>query len=140
MRAINAKIDALFVEGPDDGSVVNALVERTLHIDISHRRSRLVRTNEAGGGDAWALRAFRDYVELKHEGARVGLILDRDSAENVAGILPESPVLSYASEASRIAKETHGAEYQLRQVRKVRRERRTPAPHHPTLTVSDVGA
>jgi hypothetical protein len=27
-REINARIDALFVEGPDDGALVNALVNR----------------------------------------------------------------------------------------------------------------
>jgi hypothetical protein len=60
-RQINAKIDALFVEGPDDGAVVNALVKKLLGIDLA-KRPYLVRANEAGGGDSWALREFDQLV------------------------------------------------------------------------------
>lgn len=34
-REINTKIDALFVEGPDDGVVVNALVKKVLGLDLA---------------------------------------------------------------------------------------------------------
>jgi hypothetical protein len=109
-RAINAKLDALFVEGPDDGAVVNAFIQKLTGADLA-TRARLVRTKEQGGGASWALRAFDDYVAAALDGARVGLIL-------VAGIVPSSPVLEYAVAASRIAKEEHGAEYDPAHVRK----------------------
>ncbi len=78
---INPRIDALFAEGPDDGAVVNALVRKALGIELA-RRPFLVRVNEEGGGDSWALRQFDAYIETNREGARVGLILDRDAPEN----------------------------------------------------------
>jgi hypothetical protein len=34
-REINARIDALFVEGPDDGAVVNAFVKKRVAIDLA---------------------------------------------------------------------------------------------------------
>lgn len=165
-RAIDAKLDALFVEGPDDGVVVNALVLKGTGVDITRRESRLVRLNEEGGGDAWALRQFDDKVKTARAGARIGVIVDRDSAENdkwpavrdrlrrlglqvdapipagaivdgrcgiwmwpdnvshgdlesfVAGIVPRSAALTYAEEASQIAKAAHGAEYETRHARK----------------------
>ena len=80
-RAINPKIDALFVEGPDDGAVVNAFVKRLTGADLA-RRPYLVRTNESGGGAPWALRAFDEYVTSAPDGARIGLIIDRDGIEN----------------------------------------------------------
>jgi hypothetical protein len=158
-RAIDARIDALFVEGPDDGAVVNAFVHKATGVDLSHRSTRLVRAGEAGGGDAWALRKFDEHVATAREGARIGVIVDRDTPENdkwpavlnrlrrlggasdspsangaivggcygiwmwpdnvshgaletfVAGIVPASAALAYATEASRIAKNDHGAEY-----------------------------
>jgi hypothetical protein len=81
-REINDKIDALFVEGPDDGAVVNALVEKLVGIDLARRPHRVVRTREEGGGDSWAIREFEDYIAKTHQGARVGLIVDRDDATN----------------------------------------------------------
>ena len=167
-RAINARIDALFVEGPDDGAVVNTFVKKLAGVDLA-RRPYLVRTDEDGGGAPWALRAFDEHVAKALDGARVGLILDRDGIENrpdnwpkvrallarlggtvddprleghivhgrfgiwmwpdnvtvggdletfVAGVVPPSPVLEYAAEASRVAKEAHGAEYELAHARK----------------------
>jgi hypothetical protein len=165
-RSINAKIDALFVEGPDDGAVVNTLVKKALGIELA-RRPYLVRANEEGGGDAWALREMERHIATEQPGARVGAIVDRDSLENdkwpavsallrrlgmdtldgptaagaivdgrhgiwmwpdsvtygdletfVAGIIPQSALLAYATEASRVAKEEHAAEYAVRHARK----------------------
>lgn len=76
-RTLNAKLDALFVEGPDDGAVVNALVKKLLGLDLS-RRPYLVRTNEDGGGASWALSAFDAYVKEAPAGSRIGVIVDRD--------------------------------------------------------------
>ncbi|HWU86809.1 MAG TPA: DUF3226 domain-containing protein [Kofleriaceae bacterium] len=166
-REINDKIDALFVEGPDDGAVVNALVRKLSGIDLAKRPYRVVRTLEDGGGDSWALREFERYLATERPGARVGLIVDRDEVTNdkwpavsailhrlgvetrdgptaggaiidgrygiwmwpdntshgdletfVAGIVPQSALLTYASEACRVAKGEHAAEYELRHVRK----------------------
>ena len=166
-RVINAHVDALFVEGPDDGAVVNALVSKCLGIDLA-RRPHLVRTEESGGGAEWAMRKFKEYVATPPGEARVGLVIDRDGLEQrrdnwaavcellkglgnaadspspaghlvngrfdvwmwpdnatlgdlesfVADIVPQSPTLAYATEASRIAKEAHGAEYPLAHARK----------------------
>ena len=165
-REIRAKIDALFVEGPDDGAVVNALVKKRLGIDLA-RRSRLVQVNEEGGGDTWALSEFERYVAAEQPGARIGVIVDRDGVANnkwpavsallrrlgvespggpavegaivdgrhgiwmwpdnishgdletfVAGIIPQSELLAYANEASRVAKEDHAAEYEVGHSRK----------------------
>ncbi len=160
-RTIDARIDALFVEGPDDGAVVNAFVRKVTGVDLSHRSARLVRTEEAGGGDAWALRQFDEQIATARQGARIGVIIDRDGPENdkwpavrdrlrrlgetsdgpsangaivrgrygiwmwpdnvshgaletfVTGIVPPSAALDYAKEASRIAKDDHGAEYEV---------------------------
>lgn len=79
-REIKAKIDALFVEGPDDGAVVNAFVNKLTDIDLA--KLRLVKTKEEGGGDTWALPAFEKYIGEKRENARVGLIVDRDGPQN----------------------------------------------------------
>jgi len=166
-REINDKIDALFVEGPDDGAVVNALIEKLAGLDLARHPHRVVRTKEEGGGDAWAIRAFEDYIAKARPDARVGLIVDRDDAENdkwpavsevlrrlgmdprggptaggaivagrfglwmwpdnashgdledfVAGVIPQSPVLTYAIEACGVAKASHAAEYELRHARK----------------------
>lgn len=81
-REINDKIDALFVEGPDDGAVVNALVKKLLGIDLARTPYRVVRTREEGGGDVWALREFKKYIDTARPSARVGLIVDRDDATN----------------------------------------------------------
>jgi hypothetical protein len=81
-RTIDARIDAQFVEGPDDGAVVNAFVRKVTGVDLSHRSTRLVRTDEAGGGDAWALRQFDEHIATAREGARIGVIIDRDTPEN----------------------------------------------------------
>jgi hypothetical protein len=80
-RQINPKIDALFVEGPDDGAVVNALVRKLAGVDLA-RRPWLVRTSDEGGGDSWALGEFEKYIATERQGARVGLIVDRDNATN----------------------------------------------------------
>jgi len=160
-RTINAKLDALFVEGPDDGAVVNAIAKKLLGLDLN-RRPYLVRTNDDGGGASWALRAFEAYAKEAPPGSRIGLIVDRDGSHGrpdtwptvrarledlgcdvaspdpsgiivdgrlgiwmwpdnvtvggdlegfVSGMLPESPLLAYAAEASRVARETHAAEY-----------------------------
>ncbi len=75
-HAIDSKFDALYVEGPDDGAVVNALVERTLGVDIAAKR--LIRV---GGGAEWALREFEALTREARPDARVGVIVDRDSAQ-----------------------------------------------------------
>jgi hypothetical protein len=159
-RAIDDRIDALFVEGPDDGAVVNAFVRKQTGLDLSKHPNRLVRTDETGGGDTWALGQFDAYIATAREGARIGVIVDRDYAENdkwpavrdrlrrlggaadgptatgaivpgrlgiwmwpdninhgaletfVAGVVPPSAALAYAEEASRMAKNVHGAEYE----------------------------
>lgn len=167
-RMINPKIDALFVEGPDDGAVVNALVEKLTGNELS-RRPYLVRAADTGGGTQWALREFDEYVAKAPDGARVGVIVDRDGVERrpdnwpavlarlsrlgatdgspcatghivqgrfgiwmwpdnitvggdledfVAGIVPQSPLLSFAEESSRIARDAHGAEYDAAHFRK----------------------
>ena len=46
MRKI-AKVDALFVEGPDDGALVNALVKRLTGTELA-QRPYLVRTSDQG--------------------------------------------------------------------------------------------
>jgi len=165
-RVIDARIDALFVEGPDDGALVNALVKKTLGADLA-RRPHLVRTREEGGGDAWALDEFERYIANERPGARVGLIVDRDNASNdkwpavsamlrrlgmetrdgptaagaivggrygvwmwpdnvghgaledfVTGIIPQTSIVTYASEACRVAKDEHAAEYDPGDARK----------------------
>lgn len=167
VRAIDAKIDALYVDGTDTGVVVNAFVKKTLGVDLA--KSRLVRVREEGGGDAWALREFEKYVgETRTKDARVGVIVDRDGIEGrrdnwpavrdllarlggtcnapvpeghiiqgrigvwlwpdnalpgdletfLAGIIPGSPILTWATEASRLAKDLHGAEYDPHHARK----------------------
>ena len=164
-RQINAKIDALFVEGPDDGAVVNAFVKKLTGIELA-TRPYLIRASDDGGGDLWALREFDEYIREKKKGARVGVIVDRDRMDRdkwpavrerlralggvadgpiatgaivdgrygiwmwpdnighgdlenfVAGIIPASPLLTYATEVCGIAKETHGAEYNLMHSRK----------------------
>jgi hypothetical protein len=73
-REINDKIDALFVEGPDDGATVNAFVKKLAKIDLARHPYRVVRTLEEGGGDVWALREFERYIATARPGARVGLI------------------------------------------------------------------
>jgi hypothetical protein len=165
-REINSKIDALFVEGPDDGAVVNAFVKKVSGLDLTIAPNHIVRTKDDGGGHSWALRAFDEHIETKKEGARIGLIVDRDRAENdkwpavrdhlrrwgqvpeapvlggvivegqygiwmwpdnvshgaledfVAGIVPDSAALAYAREVCRVAKESHGAEYELGHAKK----------------------
>lgn len=159
-REINAKLDALFVEGTDDAVVVNALVEKLTGLDLA--KPRLVQARETGGGYSWAMREFQSYV-AERPNARIALIVDRDHASNdkwpavsavlhrlgfdtrdgptgagaivdgrhgiwmwpdnvshgdletfVAGIIPQAPILAYASEACRIAKADHAAEYEHR--------------------------
>lgn len=79
-REITKGIDAIFVEGPDDGAVVNTLVKKLAGIDLAG--PRLVRCKEEGGGDSWALRQFETYIATERPGARVGLIVDRDDTTN----------------------------------------------------------
>jgi hypothetical protein len=168
-RAIDPKIDALFVEGPDDGAVVNALVKKGKEeLDLAETNRRLIRTGEKGGGAPWALDTFGSYVAQAPDGARVGLIVDRDGMEGrpdnwpkvqallkrfgaprgdprpegfiidgrfgiwmwpdnvtigdlehfVAGVVPQSPALAYAAEATMVAKDAHGAEYDRMDARK----------------------
>ena len=81
-RAINDKLDALFVEGPDDGAFVNAFVSRVEGIDLARHPHRLVRANVEGGGDSWALREFEKYLATARAEARVGVIVDRDEPAN----------------------------------------------------------
>jgi hypothetical protein len=81
-RALNDKIDALFVEGPDDGAFVNAFLSNREGIDLSRHPHRLVRTNADGGGDSWALREFEKYTTTARAGARVGVVVDRDQVGN----------------------------------------------------------
>jgi hypothetical protein len=167
-REIKRGIDALFVEGPDDGAVVNTLVKKLAGIDLSG--PRLVKCKEDGGGDAWALAEFERYIATERPGARVGVIVDRDDDKDgkhdkwrlvaamlqrlgvetsggptaggaivggrygiwmwpdnvshgdletfVAGIVPQSALLTYAVEACRVAKDDHAAEYEPRHARK----------------------
>ncbi len=79
-REINKRIDALFVEGPDDGVAVNALVKKLTGLDLAGLR--LVKCREEGGGHAWALREFEQYIATERPDARVGLIVDRDDVTN----------------------------------------------------------
>jgi hypothetical protein len=79
-RTINARFDALFVEGPDDGAVINALIHKLTGIELA-KKPYLVRTNEMGGGDNWALRQFDQYITTPRKDGRVGVIVDRDGAE-----------------------------------------------------------
>lgn len=166
-RMINPKIDALFVEGPDDGAVINAFVEKLTGNKLG-RRPYLVRASDTGGGVQWVLREFDGYIETAPDEARVGIIIDRDGVEGrpdnwpaasarlsrlgasdagpsaaghivqgrfgiwmwpdnitggdledfVAGIVPQSPILAFAAETSRIARATHGAEYEAAHFRK----------------------
>jgi hypothetical protein len=165
-RQLNARIDALFVEGPDDGAMVNAFVERHTKIKLAER-PHLVKTNQKGGGDAWALGEFKRHIATCHREARAGVIVDRDRETNdkwpqvramlagmgasaaeqpppegaivngrfgiwmwpdnvrhgdletfVSEILPVSAALAYATEACRVAKVTHGAEYDPNHERK----------------------
>lgn len=99
-REINARIDALFVEGPDDGALVNALVSRLTGIDLAREPYRVVKVRPDGGGDTWAVRQFKRRIEegRRQSGsglqARIGLIVDRDDNTNdkwpgVAAILHE---------------------------------------------------
>jgi hypothetical protein len=67
-----------FVEGPDDGAVVNALVKKLVGVDLARHPNRVVRTNEDGGGMIWAIREFESYLAAGRPEARVGLIVDRD--------------------------------------------------------------
>lgn len=164
-REINKRIDALFVEGPDDGAVVNTLVRKLAGIDLAG--PRLVKCKEEGGGDSWALREFETYISTERPGARVGVIVDRDLAANdkwpavsavlrrlgvetrdgpaaegvivegrygvwmwpdntshgdlesfVEGLIARSALLTYATEACRVAKDEHAAEYELGHARK----------------------
>lgn len=82
LREINDKIDALFVEGPDDGAVVNALVRKLVGIDLARRPHKVVKTNEDGGGASWALREFERHIAEVRPDARVGVIVDRDNPTN----------------------------------------------------------
>lgn len=172
-REINAEIDALFVEGPDDGALVNALVRQLTGIDMAREAHRIVKARPDGGGDTWAVRQFKKRIEEGRRQARmglqarIGLIVDRDDDTNdkwpavaailrdlgmepgggpdgagaivsgrygvwlwpdnvshgdletfVAGIIPQAPIFAYATEACRIAKDAHAAEYEPRHARK----------------------
>jgi uncharacterized protein DUF3226 len=81
-REINARIDALFVEGPDDGALVNALVNRLTGVDLAREPYRVVKARPDGGGDTWAVRQFKKRIEEGRPEARVGLIIDRDEEAN----------------------------------------------------------
>ena len=72
--------DKLFVEGPDDGAVVNAIVERRFAIDIGPKR--LVSAGAAGKRcfDS-ALDRFATAVANVHPGSGVGLLVDRDGID-----------------------------------------------------------
>ena len=76
MRKI-AKVDALFVEGPDDGALVNALIKRLTGVELA-KRPYLVRTSDEGGGASRTMREFEDYIGEDQPDARIGLIVDRD--------------------------------------------------------------
>jgi len=87
-REINAEIDALFVEGPDDGALVNALVKQSIGIDLAREPHRVVKARPDGGGDTWAVRQFKKRIEEGRRRARIGLqariglIVDRDDHTN----------------------------------------------------------
>jgi hypothetical protein len=119
MRKI-AKVDALFVEGPDDGALVNAFVNRLTGIDLAREPYRLVKAQPAGG-DKWAVRQFKQRIDEGRPGARIGLIVDRDQEANdkwptISAILqdlgvepgagPDSAGAIYASNRVRPARPT----------------------------------
>ena len=87
-REINAEIDALFVEGPDDGALVNALVKKLTGIDLAREAHRIVKAQPDGGGNIWAVRQFKKRIEEGRRRsrmdlqARIGLIVDRDDDTN----------------------------------------------------------
>ncbi len=159
MRGLQQSLDALFVEGPDDGAVVNALVAAGLRVDLATPPRRIVRVRPEGGGDRWALGAFDAYLATARPEARVGVIVDRDTVDNdkwpavrerlkrlgldatapdpsgaivrgriglwmwpdnvrhgrleqiVTELVGDSPALAFARDASRRAREEHGAEF-----------------------------
>lgn len=86
-REINARIDALFVEGPDDGALVNALVNRLTGIDLAREPYHVVKALP-DGGDTWAVRQFKKRIAEGRRRAsndlqaRIGLIVDRDDDTN----------------------------------------------------------
>jgi hypothetical protein len=79
-RELQPGVDALFVEGSDDGAFTNAFVKRCLDVDLAH--AKLVKLKERGGGVDWAMAAFKKFAGEAHAGARVGLIVDRDQCAN----------------------------------------------------------
>jgi hypothetical protein len=81
-REINAKIDALFVEGDDDRAVVNALMKKMAGLDLTVDPYKVVKSNRDGGGDTWAVRQFKKRIEEGRPEARIGLIVDRDHEAN----------------------------------------------------------
>ena len=78
-RQLRPKEDALFVEGPDDMAVVNALVKVPLGLDIG-RPVELARKplSQTGGLEA-AIAGFERRVRERKAGAHVGLLIDRDA-------------------------------------------------------------
>jgi hypothetical protein len=81
-RELRRGIDALHVEGPDDGATINALVRRELQVEIG-QPLRLIKVghDSANGGFEQASRGFRQAIELRQPGARLGLVADRDGLD-----------------------------------------------------------
>lgn len=73
--------DALFVEGPDDGVVVNALADKGLVIDLARSRLIKVGKRDGAGGFDQALALFRDAASAIKPGGRIGLLVDRDGVD-----------------------------------------------------------
>ena len=87
-RQLRPKEDALFVEGPDDMAVVNALVKVPLGLDIG-RPVELARKplSQTGGLEA-AIAGFERRVRERKAGAHVGLLIDRDGHDGRGDNMP----------------------------------------------------
>jgi hypothetical protein len=80
-RPIKPKEDALFVEGPDDMSVINELVKALLNLDISAGTQLVRKPPTSGGGVDRAVDQFGKYLVERKPASRVGLVIDRDGLE-----------------------------------------------------------
>jgi hypothetical protein len=80
-HAIKPSEDALFVEGPDDTSVINELVRRRLRQEIGDGRRLIRKPPPSGGGDVRALEEFKRFVNERKPASRVAVVVDRDGIE-----------------------------------------------------------
>lgn len=82
MRELSMRLDSLFVEGPDDGVVVNALVRKLLGQEIGRAKERkIVKRNDAAPGVEGAIDLFDKALGIVGENHRVGLLIDRDGVD-----------------------------------------------------------